>query len=200
MTRKRIVIAGLGDSGLLTAIALARKAPDADVVGISAKPGLVSGQELGWRISRPDHWAKHNWITFDRYRGLDRVRTVHGTITGLDPSARTVSVTDADGATTQEPYDALVISTGVSNGFWRQPNLQSADEIDADLKLAHDRMAAATSVVVVGGGAAAVSAAANVALAWPGKRVDLFFPGDAPSPSITPARGSGCVVGSRTRE
>jgi NADH dehydrogenase FAD-containing subunit len=178
MTQKRIVIAGLGDSGLLTAIALARKAPGADVVGISAKPGLVSGQELGWRISRPDHWAKHNWISFDRYRGLDRVRTVHGTMTGLDLSERTVSVTDADGATTKEPYDALVISTGVTNGFWRQPNLQSAGEIDADLKLAHDRMAAATTVVVVGGGAAAVSAAANVALAWPGKRVDLFFPGD----------------------
>ena len=92
MTAKRIVIAGLGDSGLLTAIALARKAPDADVVGISAKPGLVSGQELGWRISRPEHWAKHNWITFDRYRGLDRVRTVHGTMTGVDPAERTVSV------------------------------------------------------------------------------------------------------------
>jgi NADH dehydrogenase FAD-containing subunit len=178
MTAKRIVIAGLGDSGLLTAIALARKAPDADVVGISAKPGLVSGQELGWRISRPEHWAKHNWITFDRYRGLDRVRTVHGTMTGVDPAERTVSVTDAQGATTKEPYDALVVSTGVTNGFWRQPNLQSADEIDADLKLAHDRLAAAKSVVVVGGGAAAVSAAANVALAWPDKRVDLFFPGD----------------------
>jgi NADH dehydrogenase FAD-containing subunit len=31
---------------------------------------------------------------------------------------------------------------------------------------------------VVGGGAAAVSSAANVARAWPGKRVDLYFPGD----------------------
>jgi NADH dehydrogenase FAD-containing subunit len=178
MTQKRIVIAGLGDSGLLTAIGLARKAPDALVVGISAKPGLVSGQELGWRISRPDHWAKHNWISFDRYRGLDRVRTVHGTLTGVDLAERTVSVTDADGATTKEPYDALVISTGVTNGFWRQPSLQSAHEIDADLELTHDRLAAATSVAVVGGGAAAVSAAANVALAWPGKRVDLYFPGD----------------------
>ena len=44
MSRKRVVIAGLGDSGVLTAIKLARHA---DVVGISAKPALVSGQELG---------------------------------------------------------------------------------------------------------------------------------------------------------
>jgi NADH dehydrogenase FAD-containing subunit len=172
---KRVVIAGLGDSGLLAAIKLAKSA---EVVGISAKPGLVSGQELGWRISRPEHWARHNWISFDRYRGLDGVRTVHGALTGVDLAHRTVSVQGADGATSTEPYDALVISTGVTNGFWRQPNVQSAEEIDADLKLTHDQLAAATSVIVVGGGAAAVSSAANIAIAWPDKRVGLYFPGE----------------------
>ena len=48
--RKRVVVAGLGDMGLLTAIRLSRHA---DVVGISVKPALVSGQELGVRLSRP---------------------------------------------------------------------------------------------------------------------------------------------------
>lgn len=173
---KRVVVAGLGDSGLLTAIKLAT-AEDVEVVGISAKPGLVSGQELGWRLSRPGHWAKHNWITFDRYRGLDRVRTVHGELTGVDLVGRTVSVRGADGIETSEAFDALVIATGVSNGFWRQPTMQTADEIDADLAKAHDRLAAATSVIVVGGGAAAVSSAANIALTWPNTRVGLYFPG-----------------------
>ena len=134
MTRKRVVIAGLGDSGVLTAIRLGRNAPDIQVVGISTKPALVSGQELGWRISRPDHWAKHNWISFDRFRGLDRVRTVHGTLTGVDLADRTVAVQCDDGSTVQEPYDALIISTGVTNGFWRQPTLQSADQIGATCK------------------------------------------------------------------
>ena len=41
------MIAGLGDSGVLTAIRLARQF---DVVGISTKPALVSGQELGIRL------------------------------------------------------------------------------------------------------------------------------------------------------
>ena len=50
MSRKRVLIAGLGDSGLLTAMKLAN---DFDVTGISAKPALVSGQELGIRVSRP---------------------------------------------------------------------------------------------------------------------------------------------------
>ncbi|MBB5162790.1 FAD-dependent oxidoreductase [Mycobacterium sp. AZCC_0083] len=175
---KRIVIAGLGDSGVLTAIRLAKHAPDVHVVGISTKPALVSGQELGWRISRPDHWARHNWISFDQFRGLDRVRTVHGTLTGVDLANRTVAVRGDDGATTDEGYDVLIISTGVTNGFWRQPTFQSTDEIGADLRAARDRLAAATSVIVVGGGAAAVSSAANIARTWPGTRVDLYFPGE----------------------
>jgi NADH dehydrogenase FAD-containing subunit len=177
VSRKRVVVAGLGDSGVLTAIRLSRR-QGVEVVGVSVKPALVSGQELGWRISRPDHWARHNWISFDRFRGLDRVRTVHGRLTGVDLPNRTISVERADGSTVAEPYDALVISTGVTNGFWRQPTLQSADDIGADLRAAHDRLAAATSVIVVGGGAAAVGSAANVALTWPDTRVDLYFPGD----------------------
>ena len=172
---RRVVIAGLGDSGVLTAIRLARHA---EVVGISAKPALVSGQELGWRLSRPHEWARANLIPFDRFRGLDRVRTVHGTLSGLDLAARTVNVRHDDGSTSVEGYDALVISTGVTNGFWRQPNFQSADEIGAALRTAHDHLAGASSVIVVGGGAAAVSSAANLARTWPQKRVDLYFPGE----------------------
>lgn len=175
MNRPRVVIAGLGDSGVLTAIKLARHA---DVVGISAKPGLLSGQELGMRLSRPTDWARYNWIPFDRFRGLDRVRTVHGTLTGVDLGARKVSVQRSDGGTEVETYDALIISTGVVNGFWRRPHVQSADEIATDLDAAHQRLAAADSVIVVGGGAAAVSSAANLAKTWPAKRVDLYFPGE----------------------
>ena len=170
-----MVIAGLGDSGVLTAIKLAKHA---DVVGISTKPGLVSGQELGWRLSRPGDWARHNWISFDKFRGLDRVRTVQGSLTGVDLAARKVFLERPDGTADAEPYDALVISTGVTNGFWRRPNLQSADEIANGLRAAHDRLAAAESVAVIGGGAAAVSSAANVARTWPGKRVGLYFPGE----------------------
>src|SRR3954451_19733519 len=113
MSRKRVVIAGLGDSGVLTAIRLARQF---DVVGISAKPALVSGQELGWRLSRPHEWAMANWIPFDRFRGLDNVRTVHGTLSGLDLAGSTVSVQHDDGSTSTEAYDALIIATGVTNG------------------------------------------------------------------------------------
>lgn len=175
MTRRRVVVAGLGDSGLLTAMRLAKSA---DVVGISTKPGLVSGQELGVRLTRPTDWARDYWVPFDRYRGLDGVRTVHARLTGVDLVERVVRAQRPDGALVSEPFDSLVISTGVRNGFWRQPSLQSPAEVAADLADGHGRLAAADSVAVIGGGAAAVSAAANLALRWPAKRIDLFFPHD----------------------
>jgi len=175
----RVVIAGLGDTGLLTAIKLAGKT---DVVGISSKPGLVSGQELGMRLARPDEWARDYWIPFERFRKLDAVRTVHGTLTGIDASAGTVSVRTPDGSEAVEGFDALVVATGVSNGFWRTPELQAAAEVDAALRAAHDRLAEAKSIAVVGGGAAAISAAFNLASAWPDTQVDLYFPGERALP------------------
>ncbi|OBH04239.1 MULTISPECIES: FAD-dependent oxidoreductase [unclassified Mycobacterium] len=175
MNRRRVVIAGLGDVGVLTAIRLARHA---EVVGISSKPALVSGQELGVRLSRPDDWARDYWIPFDRFRRLDGVRTEQARLTGLDLAGRTVLGRRADGTPVAEEYDALVISTGVSNGFWRLPTLQSPGDIGAELRAAHDRLSAADSVIVVGGGAAAVSSAVNMATTWPDKRIDLYFPGE----------------------
>jgi NADH dehydrogenase FAD-containing subunit len=172
---KRVVIAGLGDTGLLAAIRLARHC---DVVGFSAKPAFLSGQEFGWRLSRPQEWARVNWIPFDRFRGLDRVRTIHASLTGVDLENRAVFGRRADGSSVTEHYDALVISTGVSNGFWRQPNFQSQNEIRRDLCAAHERLVAAESVLVVGGGAAAVSCAAQLAAVWPEKRVELYYPGE----------------------
>ena len=176
-SRPRVVIAGLGDSGLLTAIRVARFA---DVVGISVKPGLVSGQELGVRLTRPGDWARDYLVPFDRYRALDRVRTVQARLTGLDLTGRVVHAVRADGGEIAEPFDAVVISTGVTNGFWRRNDMQDPAEIAGGIMADHARLAAAASVAIVGGGAAAVSAAANIAAQWPDKRVDLYFPRDRP--------------------
>ncbi|TVS86502.1 FAD-dependent oxidoreductase [Mycobacterium helveticum] len=183
MKRRRVVIAGLGDVGVLTAIRLSRHA---EVTGISVKPGLVSGQELGVRLSRPADWARDYWIPFDRFRRLESVRTIQAALTGVDLAARTVAGRREDGTPIAVEYDALVISTGVTNGFWRRPTLQSAAEIEADLRAAHARLAAAGSVIVVGGGVAAVSSAANMATTWPGKRIDLYFPGERALPAYHP--------------
>lgn len=165
----------MGDTGVCTA---ARLVKYADVVGISVKPGLLSGQQLGWRLTRPTDWADVAWVPHKKFRGLDRARMVHGALTGLDTGARRVFVRKADGTESSEDYDVLVIATGVTSGFWRRPTLQSEAEIDADVLGTHERIAAAGSVIVVGGGATAVGAAASIATTWPEKRVDLFHPGE----------------------
>ncbi|AQA03382.1 pyridine nucleotide-disulfide oxidoreductase [Mycobacterium sp. MS1601] len=175
MTERRVLVAGLGDTGVLTAIRLAR---DFDVIGISTKPGLLSGQELGVRLARPEAWARDYWIPFERFRGLDRVRTIQGTLTGADLDRNSVTVRRPDGDDVTVGYDALVIATGVTNGFWRRPTIQTGSDIAGDLRAAHQRLAAADSVMVLGGGAAAVSSAANLAAVWPQKTVHLYFPGE----------------------
>lgn len=181
--KPRVVVAGLGDTGVLTAIHLARHA---DVVGISAKPGLVSGQELGLRLARPHEWERSYWIDFERFRQLDHAQILHGVVTGLDPDDRVVHVQCVDGSTHREPYDVLVISTGVANGFWRTPVMQREADVAHDLGASHRQLAAAGSVMVVGGGAAAVSSAWNIAARWPTKQVDLYFPGDGALPRHHP--------------
>lgn len=179
MSRPRVVVAGLGDSGLLTAIHLARA--EVDVVGVSSKPGLVSGQEVGLRLARPEAWARDYRIGFDRFRRLDRAELVHGELTGLDPVARRVAVGDR-----RIRYDVLVVATGVRNGFWRLPGFQTDADVTASLHGAHARLAAASSVLVVGGGAAAVSTALQVATRWPATAVTLAFPGERALPQHHP--------------
>ena len=179
----RVLIAGMGDVGTLTAIHLSRHV---SVVGVSAKPELVTGQELGVRLARPDDWARDNRVAFERYRRLDGVRRVHGSLTGLDLDAREVTVCLADGSLATEAYDVLVVSTGVTNGFWRNPDVQSREEIDAAIQGHHRTVADAMSVIVIGGGAAAVSAAANLRIRWPHKVIDLYYPGDRALPQHHP--------------
>ncbi len=179
MSRPRVVVAGLGETGVLTAVRLSARY---DVVGISTKPSLVSGQELGLRLTRPEWWARDYHHSFESLKGLDRVRRVHGELSGMDLAARTVTVTLADGSTVDEPYDVLVISTGVSNGFWRRPGMETADEVAAGIDESHRRLAGAASIAVIGGGAAAVGTAWNAARVWPDKQVDLYFPGEGALP------------------
>lgn len=173
----RVVIAGMGDTGVLSAMQVRRRLPTADIVGIATKPCLLSGQELGLRLARPDRWSRDHRVPFAGFRGLEGVRIVHGAATSVDLDRRHVRVGDLT-----LDYDVLVVATGVRNGFWRRPDVQTDVEVDADLAATHDQLRCAGSVIVVGGGAAALASAAQLAAAYPDKRIDLFFPGDAALP------------------
>ncbi len=66
----------------------------------------------------------------------------------------------------------------MTNGFWRRPDLQSAEEIDAELQAVHRRLAAASSIAVIGEAPRRWSAAANLAAALPGAEIGLYYPGE----------------------
>jgi len=178
-----VVVAGLGDTGVLVA---ANLPTGIDVTAIGTRPALVSGQELGNRLADPEGWRRNYLLPLRRFRRLDRVRVWHGRVTGIDLPDREAQVELADGSTTRVPYDVLVIATGVTNGFWRDDRLEDLAGIDAGLARAADRIGAAATVAVVGGGATGVSAAYNLARRHADKEVHLFFSGDEPLPGYHP--------------
>ena len=53
---KTVVIIGMGDTGVLVATRLSRHF---NVIGISTKPNLVSGQELGKRLADLSWWNRY---------------------------------------------------------------------------------------------------------------------------------------------
>ena len=83
------MIAGFGDTGLLVAIHLGT---DFNIVGISPKPCLVSGQELGMRLTQPEAWKQDYLMPFSRYKKLRRVRTLPGLIAAINPEINAVTV------------------------------------------------------------------------------------------------------------
>lgn len=181
--RPRAVVIGLGDTGVLVAMRLARRF---DVVGISARPALVSGQELGNRLARPDHWRRNFLVPLDRYRGLDAVTVLHGLASSVDTERREVHVDLADGGSRVESYDVLVVASGVTNGFWRHGRLETEDDIERNLRGVAVELDAAGTVAVVGGGATGVSVAGNLAARHPDKEIHLFHGGDEPLPGYHP--------------
>lgn len=80
---------------------------------------LVSGQELGTRLTDPERWKRSYFVPLLRFRRLDDVDVHHGRITSVDLNASVASVQHPNGSSEDIHYDALVIATGVSNGFWR---------------------------------------------------------------------------------
>lgn len=172
----------MGDTGVLVALRLARSC---DVTGVATRPALVSGQELGTRLTDPAGWARSYFVPFVRFRRLDGVRTLHGRVTSVDPAASVVHVALAGGGTEALPYDALVIATGASNGFWRHDRVEDLAEIEAGMAAIATEIGGATTIAVVGGGPTGASVADNLARRT-SSVVHLFHSGDLPLPEYHP--------------
>ena len=181
--RQRVVVVGLGDTGLLSAVRLSR---DFDVCAVSTKPCMLSGQELGLRLARPDAWRAASVIDFHRYKGLDGVDVIHGRAVHVDPQARVLFAETVEGHQRPLPYDALLIATGVRNGFWRNGRVESRETIEADIEQRAETLRRAQTLAVIGGGPSGVGAAANARRQQPQQAVHLFYSRRLPLPGYHP--------------
>lgn len=177
-----MLVAGLGDTGVLVATRLSRSF---HVIGVSTRPALVSGQELGTRLTDLPRWKRTYLVPYRRFRRLDAIDFVHGRITQVDFEGASVTVETATGEQRHIDYDAFVIATGVSNGFWRHDRVEDLAAIDESMGAVNRQLSAASTIAVVGGGATGVSVADNLARRG-GAQVHLFISGDQPLPDFHP--------------
>jgi len=173
----KIVIAGFGDTGLLVAAHLKDRYA---VTAISTKPLLVSGQELGSRLSRLSEWKANYLLPFDRLPALENVNIIHGKVLDFDPDAQSLDIERSNGEQDNLGYDVLVIASGTRNGFWRTDVVQSTTEIEAELAAQADQLEQAGSIAIIGGGPTGVSTASNLKEIYPDKDVQLYYRQDLP--------------------
>jgi NADH dehydrogenase FAD-containing subunit len=178
-----VVVIGMGDTGVLTAAHLPRSCK---VIGITTKPWLVSGQELGQRLTDPANWRKHYLLPLKAFRRLRRAELVHGRATAVDLPGQTVTVATATGTARTLAWDALVIATGVSNGFWRDAAIEDITGIEHRLQNQIRVVQNAPTIAVVGGGPSGTSLACNIKKRYPEKTVNWFFSGELPLPGYHP--------------
>lgn len=177
MQKQKIVIAGFGDTGILTAINLSKKY---EIVGISPKPCLFSGQELGTRLTQPEKWQENYVIGFDRYKHLDGVKVEQGLVDSINADKQSVTVLKPNGEKTHHDYDVLLIASGVKNGFWRKPTFEGLPQIKDGLASYAQQISEAKELAVVGGGPTGVSSALNIAKQYSDKPVYLYYSQDLP--------------------
>ena len=78
---QRVVIIGMGDTGVLVATRLSRHFK---VIGISTKPNLVSGQELGKRLADLGWWSRYYNTPLRRFKALAGIEIHHAKAERVD--------------------------------------------------------------------------------------------------------------------
>ncbi|MEC7075805.1 MAG: pyridine nucleotide-disulfide oxidoreductase, partial [Pseudomonadota bacterium] len=86
-----VVIIGMGDTGVLVATRLSRYF---NVIGISTKPNLVSGQELGKRLADLSWWNRYYNTPLRGFKALADVEIHHAKAECVDLATKTVVVVD----------------------------------------------------------------------------------------------------------
>ena len=118
------------------------------------------------------------------------VKYVQGKLDSIDHAGNKITVTDAEGATSEVPYDVLVISTGATYvAPWRDApdQLKSRVDRESDYTKARAEIEAAGKVLIAGAGATGLEAAGYIKEKFPDKQVGVCLRGKTLLPYVTGA-------------
>ena len=99
-----VLIIGMGDTGVLVAAHLKR---NCRVIAVTTRPVLLSGQELGKRLTDLPYWKKSYLTPLDAFRKLDDVECIHGKVIAVNTDEQVVSVECSDQSTQSVCWDYL---------------------------------------------------------------------------------------------
>lgn len=189
----KVLALGLGETALIAVAHLPRRQLDIDIVAVTPRSCVISGQELGGRLTQPELWKRHYLNDFRDYLRLRDVEIHQAVVSNLDLDNKVATLHAANGTIIEETYDIVLVASGVTNGFWRATGFNDKADYEAAIAVDHKKMMTAHNVAVIGGGGAGVSSAYNVAVNNPDATVHLFFPGDEPLPGFHSAARSHVV-------
>lgn len=158
---RRVVVIGGGFAGVAAARALRRRF---DVSLVDTKDYFEFTPGILRSIVNPRHLGKIQVCHAQALRGV----TVHvGSAVGISPES--VQLESGESL----PYDYLVLATGSRYAPpIKDPSVVMASRA-GDLAAQAQRVARAGSVLIIGGGLAGVELAAEIAVAYPGKRITV---------------------------
>lgn len=170
----KVVVVGGNIAGINTAKALESK-------GFAVT--ILEPREFAWisfaafrASASPDSsWSKRMTVPLDRI--LKRGKVVRGTATGVNPTEKTVSYTDAQGAEGSLSFDYLVIATGATFATPFQPVSNDKAAAQAGLIALGETIRSAKNVVIVGGGPCGLEFAGEIRDVSPNATIRIVHSG-----------------------
>lgn len=194
-TKPHVVIIGGSYSGTGVAHALLKRLPTIKVSLINTSESFYFNVAAPRALARPSEVPLDKVLipiasAFKQY-STSQFEFVHGTVTSVNDSRKTVTV----GAGKHVTYDYLVIASGSTTPSTLAPQCTptkatSTDDLAQRIKASQSAIAAAKTICIGGNGAVGVELAGEIAEAYTSKKVVLVSATPDPLPNLRAAAGA----------
>lgn len=193
--KSNIVIIGGSYSGAGVAHALLKQIPDVKVTLINTSKTFYFNVAATRVLARPSEVPLDKVLipiasAFKQY-SASQFEFVHGTVTSVDDSRKSVAVDSGK----QITYDYLVLASGSTTPSTVAPQCTptkatSSDDLAQRIQASQRAIAAAKNICIGGNGPVGVELAGEIAEAYPSKKVVLISATPDPLPILRSAAGS----------